>query len=385
MQNLNGEIEEITRKEIFEYLRNVQKATEVRSRLSGINIWVLLGAISFIAWSLLDENNPAFSESCVLFSLAICQILVLALMLVSVFQISSRSSDIRFLPEWVTGKSSLSKFWCAQFFWYATPFFVLGIYHRFSFMTVVIPILMLLAAYKELFSEEDDLRMSLRGPKKEWFLEVLFFLILLVLVIWESRKFTDIYLELTRGEFRQCVLAVVLYFLVILLISRALQNNLDLWTYQLERKLILGTCQNHEALKIIESHSIGARVQEVIDNRRQEILKLESSISELIKQAEEKFRDIEKISDQYIHERREQLGELTKPIKAELDALNKAVKEFDAFRIKLSSRARLVRDPQIEKLSENINNEITAWNKKAGIFNDEILNFSKRLAKADNG
>jgi hypothetical protein len=43
------------KKEIFDYLRNRQKAAEIEAKVNGVNLWVLLGAIAVVTWQLIGS------------------------------------------------------------------------------------------------------------------------------------------------------------------------------------------------------------------------------------------------------------------------------------------------------------------------------------------
>lgn len=46
--------EPVSRTEVVEYLRNLQKAEEIAAKKSGINIWVIWGGLGMILWQFAD-------------------------------------------------------------------------------------------------------------------------------------------------------------------------------------------------------------------------------------------------------------------------------------------------------------------------------------------
>lgn len=73
------------RKELLDYLRNQQKAAEIDSKVNGVNIWVLIGAIGVVGWQLMSElvKTPAFLDNYYLIATAASVAVALKFLLIS--------------------------------------------------------------------------------------------------------------------------------------------------------------------------------------------------------------------------------------------------------------------------------------------------------------
>jgi hypothetical protein len=351
-----------SRKEIFDYLRNVQKETEIKARLSGINIWVLYGALSFVCWTLLEPSAPGLSRLVWNWALYICQILVCFSLLLMNSNVRTNDDDFRFQPGRLASMSPLSHQWCMKFLWIAAPFIAFGILRGFSLSSILIPLLMFGFIILELFirTDSDDLTIMFNRTRKIRFLVILVDMILLGSTLWDGADLWSNSLNvLNRAEIKVAASLVAIYYLISLLIERGLADKSDAWTYELEKKLLLGLCSPTEALTTIENHSLGARLMTVVERKRLDLTASADEVKKLLQGAIPKVEEIAQISSDYVFERTAQFTALSTPIRQAITHNEASLSKFDAFKSKLAAKNKKIKNLQIDKLIDDLTKEIS--------------------------
>lgn len=355
--------EPTSRKEIFDYLRNVQKQTEVKARLSGINTWVLYGAIGFIVWTLLDPSKFKISEYVFNFSVFICELIVIFIYLLKAWNVGPRENDLRYRPAWMASQTNLSKHWTAKFILYAIPFIISGISWGFQPSSIIIPLIMVGLIVSELFEKTDyeDAKFLTPATKERWMASATF-TILIGLIVYDNFKlFAPLKSLVGVVDLKIMMLIIVLYFLLLLLNNRGIADNSDAWSYSLEKKLLLGLCTSSEAILIIESHELGARVLKVIESKRIGLVNKAELATQTVAEMSIKILDINSISRQYVHERAAQFSKFADPVERNLQEFEKALEQFKKFGHALKGKNKFLNDNRISQLIEGIEKDINEF------------------------
>lgn len=373
------------RKEIFEYLRNVQKETEIRARLSGINIWILYGAMGFIVWSLLDQSAKPPSDTVVHLAVFACQLAFMYLFLLALSSTRDDETEVRFRPAWMASQTNLSKLWCAKFGWLAIPYVVSAWLYGLTLSTASVSVMMVLSIVFELYGNTASEAASMLSPsKEERIYPAVLYGIIGVAVLYENRETIWLLYELNRSDVKTLILLIVLYFLFGLLITRSIANVADAWTYALEKKLLLGLCTNAEALATIESNSIGARLLKVIETRRRNVSSSEQAIGVAMSQVDQRMGEIEKISPDYRHERMAQYTAVAAPVGQEIGRFENAISALQQFNDNLAARNKQLQDKRIEGLIEDLATEIQGHKSQVSKLRRVMVEYERRLLGSDS-
>lgn len=374
--------EPAVRKEVFDYLRNVQKETEIRARLSGINIWVLYGGIGFMCWTLLDPNSPSIAPKTWRWAMFCAELLVCIGLLITTSRVSGRDNDLRFRPAWMASKTSLSPHWCMRYLWLASPFTISGSIWGFGPVSIVIPVMMSLLIFGEMFvsKDSDDVDFLLTETKKgRWFAIFISVGFIVATIFENSDIFMNSSISLSKSEIKSVATLVTIYYLVLLLIKRGVTDNADAWTYQLERKLLLGLSSVQEALSVIESHSLGQRLMIVLGEKRSDITIAIDEIKNGLSRVTLKIPEIEKISPEYVHERDAQFSQLSKPIFESLSKYDAAVDKIDHFAKRLAEKNKSTKDKRIDKLVEDLSRDVGNYKLESIGFKHEMLKYERKV------
>ncbi|OIJ43468.1 hypothetical protein [Massilia timonae] len=374
--------EPISRKEIFDYLRNVQKETEIRARLSGINIWVIFGAMGVIVWALLDPTKSILSEKVFLWATVICQIFIVTINLGVAVRVQGSRSDLRFLPAWMASRTDLALFWATLYAIFSAPFIVCGVLWGFTVGTAVFSLVMSLLILSELFGKadhEDANRLFGKSKSSKIFAVGFFFVILFSIVYDNVLLWTDPDNWLSRLEVKTVFLIVALYFLLLLLNQRKLADNLDAWTYELEKKIILGLCTNEEALRAIENQQLGARLISVIEKKKSSLVSKGVQLEKELESMRLAISNIEKISREYMHERRAQHAAATKAVENSLSELEGEFKNLESFSKKLRNRNIVLKEASIDQLLIEVQTDLESYKSLRLKVKDELVRDKRRL------
>jgi hypothetical protein len=377
-----NKIEDTTRKEIYDYLRNVQKATEIKARLSGINIWVLYGGIALIGWALLDPKSPDVSFQIWQLVLFFCQIIVCLLNIQAVSNKSPKERDLRLLPNWMASRTNLSPHWCARYIWYAIPFLISGVITGFKLHSIVIPALMFLSIISELFiqTENDDLSfLSIRPEKIKSFI-MCFFLVVLGSIVWSNLQLLNDPKNFpNRDEVKVIASLVSIYYLIFLLIRRGLTDITDAWTYDLEKRMLLGICSTADALTEIENHSLGARLLNVVDSKRQAATSAIEKVRDHFVNLTRNLPALETISPNYIHERKAQFSKMADPVNEAILEFTETIIGVENFSKKLENKNKGIKDKRIEKLADDLKRDIVQFRAELRTHQDQLAAFEKKF------
>lgn len=368
--------EPISRKEIFDYLRNVQKETEVKARLSGINVWVLYGAIGFLLWKLLSINSyPLYLLHWITFC---CEVLSVGAVILIILSVGSDESDIRFRPAGVNSRNNLSKYWCMRFAWFGAPFIFSAIAMGVTVSAAVMIVITFVLIFIELFVKIDneDVNMLTHRTLKERLIGVIVYTAIMAFTILENfRSLSGTARSLVTSDLKVIILSVSIYFLIILLIKRGLTDNSDAWSYDLEKKLLLGLCSNSEALWVIESQQLGSRLVKVVEKKRADVSSSLEQLSSLLEGANHKINEIAKISIEYAHERKAQYDEVSGPFKEAIDKSEQSIKRLSDFAKKLVAKNEKIKDEQIESLGRELTKDISSFQAKLDGFRRMVRHF----------
>lgn len=263
------------KKEIFDYLRNRQKAAEIEAKVNGINLWVLAGAISIIAWQLLGSLEQTFwsQPEAILRTLLCTEGLYI---LSSWGSVHRRQQEVRYSQTKLADIESpflvllhgtslllpplLSLIYVGK----TLGSIILGLFGLVIVITSIMAIgsrLFYLRAKTEKFPKP-DFEPTTRGEMIFVILSGVAFSMAVLEQIkfgWEHRGIMSVTFA------KQLALLAALYLLALLIVIRKLRSNRIAWTYELETELLLGSITAEVAARRIEHRALGPRLQDVMD------------------------------------------------------------------------------------------------------------------------
>lgn len=277
---MEQETEKTTKKEIIDYLRNLQKATEVRARLSGINIWVLWGAFGLVVWTAMGKFGSIDIRNAAGIVVHLCEISVILYHVFFMGDSNEDSTEIRFTPSSVASDSNLPKVWLLFVLWIGLPFLLDGIFYRLTFFNgflicvVIVGLCIQLSHWIMRKPVGESPHTLPPSPIVKKFLGIFLIVIYIILVAQAGTDVAKFFPSLNLEGARFVLLITVGYWLIYLLLARTLQGNGDKWTYTLEKRLLLGSISTEDALASIEHRAFGSRLSTVIERYRMTCLSL---------------------------------------------------------------------------------------------------------------
>lgn len=334
------------KKEILDYLRNKQKEAEIESKVNGINLWVLIGAIALVAWQLIDNltgTRPVNWELTVR-SLLCAQGLYLLLEICSPRR--GLRDDIRFSRvNGLTGETNLLIF--IQGLFIAIPvaysWFVVG----WSVLLVILGLWALAYMVGSLESISSEMFMKSkevkRFPKPEFSLSAKRNLViglgLSVIVIsgiaQQLYAMRTQFLVLDVAALKVLALSVALYLLLFSAIDRKQKIHHIDWSYEMETDLVLGSITPEVAIRRIENRALGPRLQDIMDAFFDELDTALLDLDAALQTLSDEIPEINKIPIQYAAERSSRLETALKQPKNQLSFVDSAAKEFSIYVDKL--------------------------------------------------
>lgn len=337
------------KKEVLEYLRNRQKAAEIESKINGVNLWVLLGAIALICWQFLSALGAEMKfDAEVAWRILVCA-QCLYFINYSISGNDRNRDEVRFhrfggletdaaFNRVILG-ALLSMPPVASFFWAGWSYggiilSVLGVLSLSVGLETFFRILRKPGASLGKFPEPHI------GPSSEsWLRTNLVMLFIICLAFSEQIFLIRAKLPAVSLEFAKAlILLVALYLLVLAALERQRTNSGIDWTYELETELVIGSISPEVALRRIEHRALGRRLQDVMDGFFDELdsdfVELDAALvacSDLVDEAK-------KIPHEYAAERSSRTIEAGRIPGNLIEKINSDSSEFSRYLEKLKAK-----------------------------------------------
>lgn len=259
------------KKEVFDYLRNKQKAAEIEAKVNGINLWVLLGAVGFVSWQLVGSVNSdiwGHHET-------LLQVLMFA-QAIYLFNWASRPTggirdDVRYSSVRLSEISApflraieglLLLVPPALFFLTIEKTLAAGFLTLFGLLSVITSIVAIGSQFgSEKVEAERFPKPSFGITRKAHITTGIVFIGCFLLVAADQVVALLAQVNLNSAEsIRSLGLMATLYLLILVALQRTAQNHGLHWTYELETDLLLGSVSPDAALRRIEHLELSGRV-----------------------------------------------------------------------------------------------------------------------------
>ncbi|MGN6528328.1 MAG: hypothetical protein ACTHL8_18215 [Burkholderiaceae bacterium] len=259
-----------TKKDVVDYLRNQQKRAEIDSKVDGVNIWVLYGAIALVVWKIVEPFEPKDWASPLLVARLVVVSMLVGGLLSSGAGLVTRVEEPLF--RWPRRGDASRGFGLARYALVAAPLVTLFVLDRSDPAGFVLALAAVVGSALDLFEALSERfttrRAGFRFPPAvaQPVPASLAAMVFGALIAWHlAATMAPALLAATAGQLKACLLALTLYWLLVTLTRRhARIRQLD-WTYALERDLLLGPKSVPAALTEIEYHASGVELPRVFD------------------------------------------------------------------------------------------------------------------------
>jgi hypothetical protein len=338
------------KKEVFDYLRNKQKAAEIEAKVNGINLWVLLGAIAVVTWQLFGSvGTDMWGRPELIVPVLLC---AEACHMLSWFVGGARHTrgDVRY-SQWTYAEMEspflmlllgtlllLPPIFSLAFFgksWGAAVLCLFGLTLVGMSITAIGSRLLNLEMNTEKFPKPDFVLTTRADTLNSVCLGIAFSLAILEqgMFAWEHRG------AMSAELAKQLILLAVLYLLLLVTVLRKLHCNRIAWTYELETELLLGVVSTEVAARRIEHRGLGPRLQDVMDRFFDDMDLRISELDSLFDQCRSKLESVKEVPPEYSAERASRIREATLDVCAHIGALSSDCTEFGSYLKRLAEKS----------------------------------------------
>ena len=353
------------KKEIFDYLRNKQKAAEIEAKVNGINLWVLLGAIGFVSWQLVGSvNSDIWGHHETLLRVLMFAQAIYMVNLASgptggirddVRYSSLRFSEVSapFLPV-IVGLLLLVP--PALFFVTIEKTLAAGFLTLFGLVVVIIGILAIASQFdSEKVEAERFPKPSFGNTRKAHITVGIFFIVCFLMVAADQAVALLAQVNLNSAEsIRSLGLMATLYLLILVALQRTAQNHALHWTYELETDLLLGSVSPDVALRRIEHRALGSRLQDVMDNFFDNLDRRFGALDASLAECEKLLAPVKDIPAEYRAERTTRIEKASVSPLLDIERLQEDLLEFAQYLKKLGESKPFTTRPGIATLLQSL-------------------------------
>ena len=329
----------IEKKELIDYLRNLQKRAEIESKVNGLNVWVLLGALAVVAWQLVSRVTASVWRD----QDAIASTLLLAVLVYVFSIITSRaartSEDIRYLTDATQESETLILDLILRLMMVIPAGLV-----AFTTPSSFSPWLMLLFGVAILIPTISSIKRHFvlqtptlsRFPKPQFIstqrstqiFAIGLTVFVLAMIVEQGLR---IYLKFSyfkQVDYEVVTLLVTTYYLLLVLVDRKQKSHEIAWTYEVETALVLGAITPEIAIRRIEHQALGPKMQDVMDRFFDEVDKISSAIDLNFDQCRFELEKIYDIPADYETERSSRITNATALVEFQISELKAMSDEF---------------------------------------------------------
>ena len=347
------------KEEIVDFLRNEQKALEIRTKANGINSWVLLGALAVVFWILVDHINFKSLANKELIMRAI--IFGQNLYVFSFFLLNSDQygNELRYAGRdhieyplydivaaaWLLLPSVLF------FIYYGSTF---GIY-TVGFFGAVVAVFALKRFFKKLLGVKQKEKFPnpnfnpSRGFEDAY--PMLMGVVFFSAVVYELTTIIN-KIPLDAAAIKLASLILAFYMLIIFLLVKYRETRGLEWTYNLEKDLLLGLVSPDVALRKIEHRSLGPKLEEVMNEFFDVLDKKLEELEESLVKCSETIEAIKSIPEEYTNERKLRSEAALQDSSDRIKFLLDEISEFFAYLERLQKGGAI--DKRVSSAVENL-------------------------------
>lgn len=340
------------KKEILDYLRNLQKAQEIDAKVKGINIWVLLGALALVLWQLIATlNTPIWLQNTLVLRTLILSEAAYLLMWFAGGRLHAVHEEIRYKSD--DKESTFESFLEALIFLTPTGLFVLLVERSWSAIVLLIFGIMLTvnavdSIVSNLFKESEKKRKfpkTLFGPTKlkKARISCVYFVLFMVITVDQALQLSRELSSASVDSLKVLTLLAAAFLLLLTTMHHKLRTAAILWTYEMEAGLVVGSISAEVALSRIEYRALGQRMNDVMEEFYKDVDTRFSVLPNMISFCKERLAlVISSVPLEFQAERSSQITKIAASSKAHLEKLQLDIAEFGEYikELALPNKAR---------------------------------------------
>lgn len=337
------------KKEILDYLRNKQKAAEIESKVNGINLWVLLGAIALVLWSLLDSFGGAGRLDLEISLRALTCAGCLYFLGFAISGSVGARDEIRFYRSGVMRVEAAIIFILMGCLLVSPPAFAL---HHFGADGFIVLMLVFGSMFAFIGIEELFTALKRQPKRQEKFphptfdssvrsrnaTNVIVTAIFCAALCYQLFDVRAKIFVMPPEQIKAALLLMALYLLVLIALDRKKKISDINWTYEMETDLLLEFVTPALALRRIEHRALGPRLQEVMDNFFDELDGRFSRFQVALEACSEQLALAQEIPEEYKIERASRIKNAAQEPFQIIEKIESDVKEFSSYLEKLKEK-----------------------------------------------
>lgn len=348
----------IDKKEIYDYLRNRQKAAEIEAKVNGINLWVLIGAIAIVAWQLIPsaQTNIWSHQEIILRVLLLAEAIYLISFCMS--PTSGISEEVRYSSQdWPETESALLGMAAGTVLLLPPALSLLVVGKSFSafpagLFGLAFVIIGTFSITKQLIGDRTE---AIRLPKLQFrptkrsniIATVIFGLLFAISIVEQSMSIWEKTGAVSGETLKSLALIAALYLLVLISLQRLMRSHSLLWTYELETDLLLDAITPQIALRRIEHRALGPRLRDVMDTFFDDLDNKFGEWDALSIDCRAKLAEVPNIPAQYITERETRIANAIEAPSRRVEAILRECSELSEYLKKLHEQQRGRKQPAV--------------------------------------
>lgn len=329
------------KREILDYLRNRQKAAEIEAKVNGINLWVLLGAIGVITWTLLSYlhvdlwSHREFGVYVLLCGEALYLFSWLCSPTIGIRE------ELRY-QHWRADDVESPFLVLMEGLWLLVPpvlhIVITGKNFGAAFMGLFgagIVLMSVSAIVMRVVGRRNDAERFPKpkftvSPKSDVTSDVVIgggFLLVSGVQVSEMLSTASVPVDAVKV----LALLVALYLLVLVAIRRRRGSHSIQWTYELETDILVDAVSPDVALRRIEHRALGSRLQDVMNKFFDELDKKLEDFDVALTKSVASLGGINAIPTEYPAERRARVDAATLEAKSLLDQMHSDIQDLSKY------------------------------------------------------
>lgn len=339
----------VDKKEVFDYLRNQQKAAEIDSKVNGVNVWVLAGAIGLITWQLITTFDlRVVTEFSAVISAVFCVYLLYVLAAICSPD-PSRFGVVRYSRVSVFGTEPSMLHAIQGLILIAPPALSFLVVERnFATIFIALPgtlilLLSVLSFGGAVLNYEPKNKRFPRpimqsGRRSSAIITLITTAFIVWLLIRQIQLLTSHSPSIDLMFGKNLILIAALYLLMVFVVERQRLAHALKWSYDLETALLTDEVTPEVAVRRIENRELGRSLSEVMDRFFNEMDEHLADVDRARQSLNEQAESIKAIPREFQIERTSRIEKLALPAKEALKRASEGHKEFTEYLKQLEGR-----------------------------------------------
>lgn len=327
------------KKEVVDYIRNAQRLHEQNLKVSGINSWVLIGALALFIWYGIQIDKNAFNANSFETIIKIIVISILFKYIKILLPNNTRSTEIRFKSKYKEPKLEALTAWVILQVWELFPLMLYAYfitYKSASTFFLGIMIIVVIAIIGDEFKEQKG-----RFPEPSFtktiftfldlFIPAIFFTVFIYQIYIDIQTISGIFPTFSLEQLKLTLLVFASFWAIYLLADISAFKSRINWLNELEKHLLFDSIQPNEAIAQIENRVLGSRLSTIMNKFWQDYKIAKQSFDDSLNQIKTAIGNIHEIPKEYKAERLTRISTQNKDSSEKFKQLENLLEELNIF------------------------------------------------------